>query len=320
MSNALVTHTAGELAAIAESAHNDYALIKATHLPEGTDQQFRLLVAFGHAKGLDLVTKQYYGIIRMVTRNGTKVPVMTIQIGIDGYRTIAQRTGEYDSQDGPYWCGADGVWTDVWLDETKPPMAAKVGIRRKDSDGITYHVAKYSEFVQLVDRYEGEYPNRRKVSSAPNEMWAKMPSNQLAKCAEAGALRKACPQMARYVADVESEFEEVEPGYDVSIVRTPPRPIDRPQRKALAQPAEPIEIEVVADEDAPKEDGPLPFEPGPEEDDPDLKAFYVSCHNLGFDAARVKDFKGWATAKGKTKGELNAALQELAAIRKAEQG
>jgi hypothetical protein len=82
------------------------------------------------------------------------------------------------------WCGEDGQWRDVWLGST-PPSAAKVVVLR---DGQPFSaVALWSEFVQTVkDKQTGQ--------QVPNSMWSSMPVNQLAKCAEALALRKAFPQ------------------------------------------------------------------------------------------------------------------------------
>jgi hypothetical protein len=94
---------------------------------------------------------------------------------------IAERSKKYAGQVGPFWCGKDGIWHDVWLHD-HPPVAARVGALRHDFAEPCFAVAKYWEYCQT--NREGK----------PTSMWSKMPANQIAKCAEAQALRKAFPQ------------------------------------------------------------------------------------------------------------------------------
>ena len=116
--------------------------------------------------GLDPFARQIY----MIERGGR----FGIQTSIDGFRIIAQRSGKYAGQEGPYYCGEDGVWTDVWLKNT-PPLAAKVGVYHQDFAEPLMAVAKWDSYAQ----------------SSP--IWKKMPDLMLAKCAESLALRKAFP-------------------------------------------------------------------------------------------------------------------------------
>ncbi|TXH09735.1 MAG: phage recombination protein Bet, partial [Spirochaetes bacterium] len=106
-------------------------LIKTTICPGADDNQLALFFQYCQRTQLDPFTRQIYGIIRKSKRkDGSFENKLTIQSSIDGLRIVAQRSGEYEGQDGPYWCGKDGKWTDVWLRQ-EPPAAAKVGVRRK---------------------------------------------------------------------------------------------------------------------------------------------------------------------------------------------
>lgn len=137
---------------------------------------------------LDPFARQIYMIGRqesvMVNGDWTKQIKYTIQTGIDGYRTIARRTAKSEAEDLEYadmlWCGRDGVWHDVWLGEPQELVAAKATVIRNGKPFT--HVALWREYVQT------------KRNGEPNTMWATKGANQLAKCAEAGALRKAYPQ------------------------------------------------------------------------------------------------------------------------------
>lgn len=128
---------------------------------------------------LDPFAKQICAITRWDSELGRNK--MTIQTTIDGFRIIAERTGKYGGRLPFEWCGKDGAWREVWL-EDEPPAAARVRVVRKDWAQPIVAIARYKAYVQT------------KKGGDVTHMWKKMDAEQLAKCAEALGLRTAFPQ------------------------------------------------------------------------------------------------------------------------------
>jgi phage recombination protein Bet len=137
-------------------------LIKRTICKGATDDELALFLHACRHLELDPFLKQIYGIKR--------ANQMTIQISIDGYRAVAEKTKQY----------VPGREPSFTYDKDGRVFSATAYVKKLAVDG-SWHEVSATAFMN-------EY-----AVSTNSTFWTKMPHNQLAKCAESLALRRAFP-------------------------------------------------------------------------------------------------------------------------------
>lgn len=162
------------------------------------DDIFVAFLDIAKRRNLDPLAKQ----ISLIKFGGQ----FTITTTIDGYRAIAEQTGQYVGSDAPVFTYA-GATTPAGK---KAPDTATVTVHKL----INGHAYPFSATV-----YFEEY------STGMNN-WSTMPRTMLAKVAESHALRKAFPAVMSGMYE-ESEMDQAIEG-TARVVESPSRPVSQP--------------------------------------------------------------------------------------------
>lgn len=177
-----------------------------------------MVLAYCQAAHLDPMLKPVH--IVPIWNSKTKKMQDTVMPGIGLYRIQAARTGQYAGISEPEY--GPSVTAKLSGVEVTYPEWCRVTVKRQMSNGL---VAEYT----ANERWLENYATSSKDTAAPNAMWKRRAFAQLAKCAEAQALRKAFPEVGSAPTADEMEgkaFEE--PARDVS-----PRQQVQPESEAL---------------------------------------------------------------------------------------
>lgn len=222
MSNELATKGQNQVAHAIAWSSEQVDLLKRTVCKGASDDELKLFMNVAGRTGLDPFSKQIHAVKRWDSK--LEREVMSIQTGIDGFRLIASRSGKYQGQLGPFWCGADGKWVDVWLDENENPKAAKIAVLHADFKEPLWAVATWATYAQT-------YYDKKAQQQKTSPMWAKMPDLMLAKVAESLALRKAFPaELSGLYSQEEMAQADIEPVQRAAVSsKALPKPTPKPQ-------------------------------------------------------------------------------------------
>ncbi len=164
---------------------SELALITNTVAKDATPDELKLFLYVAGKRGLNPLTRQIHFVKRK--EQGT------IQTGIDGFRLIAQRTGQY---------APSGKATQFEVNKSGNLISATV-YGNKIVNGTAFEFSATAYF----DEYAPKLPNGQLFP-----MWQKMPRTMLEKCAEAKLLRKGFPEeLSGLYADEEMHQADAQP-------------------------------------------------------------------------------------------------------------
>lgn len=215
---------------------NVYSALKNSIYPGASDESIAMVHAYCVARKLDPFLKPVH-IVKMKVKNGKMKKSSkgfeyedsddrdVIMNGIGLYRIQADRTGLYAGQTEPEF--GPEVTEKFDGKEFTYPQWAKVTVLKIMPDGS---IAKFTAKEFWIENYATSGKDKK----FPNAMWAKRKYGQIAKCAEAQALRKAFPDSISHgpIAE-EMEGKHVEPDYIDVEVENPEQKLN----KTLPKPA-----------------------------------------------------------------------------------
>jgi phage recombination protein Bet len=183
-------------------------VLRSSLYPGAAEASVNLVLSYCKAAGLDPMQKPVH-IVPMYS-SAARGYVDQIMPGIGLYRIQASRTGQYagvsEPEFGPDVTEAIGGQTVTY------PAWCKVSVKRAIAGG------QVCEFVAL-ERWKENFATMKDKTTGQmvaNSMWSRRPYAQLAKCAEAQALRKAFPEVGSQPTADEMEGKELIEARDVT--------------------------------------------------------------------------------------------------------
>jgi phage recombination protein Bet len=171
------------------------------------DESIKMVLDYCKAAKLDPMQKPVH-IVPMNVKNsltGRYEYKDVVMPGVGLYRIQAARSNQYAGVSEPEF-GEDVTCNLGGVDITYPKWC-KVTVKKLVNNTIVEFTAKEYWLENYATKKD---PNTKKDTPTPNSMWQKRPYGQIAKCAEAQALRKAFPEIiSQHVTAEEMEGKDI---------------------------------------------------------------------------------------------------------------
>lgn len=216
--NAVVRHEAAALPALQMPEGELLQVLQSSLYPGAAPASIKMVLGYCRAAALDPMQKPVH--IVPMWDNKAKQMRDVVMPGIGLYRIQAARTGEHVGTDKPVY----GPLVELKIGDFTffhPEWCEVTVYRMKNGVKCAYTAQEY---------WIENYATAGKDSAAPNTMWKKRTRGQIAKCAEAQALRKGFPEVGSVPTADEMDGKQFDDFAGTTIdaatgdVHTPPAP------------------------------------------------------------------------------------------------
>lgn len=175
-------------------------VLQSSLYPGASPASIKMAIGYCRAAGLDPLQKPVHIVPMWDAKAGQMRDVVMPGVGL--YRTQAARSGCAGISEPDF--GPDKTETIGGVDVTYPTWC-RVTVKRRQ---VNASVDEFTAREFWIENYAVK--GGKEKSIAPNAMWMKRPYGQLAKCAEAQALRKAFPEVGSAPTAEEMEGKAIE--------------------------------------------------------------------------------------------------------------
>lgn len=196
-----------------------WSVLENSVYPGAKRESILAVVETCRASGKDPLKKPYHIVPMSVKDAATDKYVWrdTIMPGINLYRIDAARTGEHCGTSEPEY--GPMVAMNLGGVDVRFPEWCKIVVKRRQPDGS---IAEFTAKEYWLENYA----TAGRDTQAPNTMWRKRPMGQIAKCAEAQALRKGFPEDCPLFTAEEMAGKSLDDG---DVIDVEPKVIERPK-------------------------------------------------------------------------------------------
>lgn len=181
-----IAKTNQNIPALAMPEQELLSILGSSLYPGASQGSIKMVLSYCKAGGLDPMQKPVHIVPMWDRASGSMRDVVMPGIGL--YRTQAARSGQLAGISEPEFGPEQDQ--NIGGQQCRFPEWCRVTVRRELSSG---KVADFTAVEYWVENYAVK--GGKEKSIAPNAMWTKRPRGQLAKCAQAQALRMAFPEV-----------------------------------------------------------------------------------------------------------------------------